>query len=308
MEALIYAGAAVFAAATVFLFGLAAVTARRFNVATADAAAAASMIAARSKQDDGEGKEKQARAKSRSQEKLDQAGMSISSPAWGLMRAMAALAGACIAWSVFMNPLLAAAAAVMAFCALGSYRKRKVAARQDELSLQLAGALPQVAANIRCGMTAERALKITTDVAEEPMRSQFERLNAQLAYGVRLDEGLADMAERNGNADIKLVSIAVGMQQDAGGNLADVLERIAGKIQARMSLRRHVRSATASVRSSRNILLLMPWFIALVVGYSMAGGMSFWNGAVGIVLAAAILALETAGWVVMGKIINIKID
>ena len=307
MEALIYAGAALFAAAAAALFCLAAVTARRHTVATADAAAAASMIASRDEPEGPRGRDG-ARARSRSQEKLDQAGMPISSGAWAALRLMAAAAGACAAWVAFANPLLAAAAAGLAFCATGSYRTRKVAARQDQLSLQLAGALPQVAANIRCGMTAERALKITTDVAEEPMRSQFERLNAQMAYGVRLDEALADMAARNGNADIGLVAIAVGMQQDAGGDLADVLERIAGKIQSRMSLRRHVLSATASVRSSRKMLLLMPWFIALVVGWSVAGGMSFWSGAVGTALAAAILALEAVGWVVMGKIINFKIE
>ena len=311
MGALGALAAAAFLVAVVFSLAMAGVCARRYRVAVADAQAASAMLTAveaQSGRKAAKNTAKKAKRMSRSQAKLEAAGMEMGSAVWGALRFGGAGAAAAAAHSVFLNPVVTAAAACVTLYSFGAYRKKRSLQRQETLSMQLAGALPQVAANLKCGMTPERALRITTEVAEEPMRSQFDRLNAQMAYGVRLDEGLADMADRTGNSDIRLVSIAIGMQQEAGGELSDVLERIAGKIQARMSLRRHVMSSTASVRSSRNILIAMPWLVSLITGFAMAGGMEFWQSLAGTVLAALIVVTEAQAVLIMNKIINVKIE
>lgn len=304
-----YLFAFAFLVAVLYCLATALLTARALRVERENAEAASQMLAA----DRAQGRERrqaERKAKRRatsSQAKLDRAGLDMGSGTWGALRfGGAALAGA-FAQAALGNAVLSLAVGAVAFAAAGSWRARKGDARQEEMSAQLAAALPQVAANIRCGMTAERALRAAAEVAAEPMHSAFERMNAQMAYGVSLADGLADMAARTGNDDVRLVSVAVAMQQEAGGELSDVLDRIAGKVQSRMSLRRQVATGTASVRTSRNMLAAMPWLIAALLAAITPETMAFWRGDAGALCAAAVLGVEIVAVLLMGKIMKVDL-
>lgn len=281
-----------------------AATARRVQRAAADRDAIAAMIAGAPAEEDEEAKKPQsARAA-----ELARAGIEMTPAAWYGLVALAALFAAAVSWLVFMSPLICGIALIGAVLLFRTVKKSKAAKSQDLFSEQLAAALPQVASNMRSGMTVERAIRAVGEHMDEPLKSELTRATTRLAYGTRLDAALADAAEHTGSSDLALVATAVSMQQDSGGDLAEVLDRIAEKVRSKLSLRRHVKSVTSSARASRTILALIPWVAMLLTTLSTDAGFEFWRTFAGTCVIAVVIVLEVCGTLVMNKIIDMKIE
>lgn len=280
--------------------------ARKVSRAAADRDAIAAMLAgAPAQDDDDEGPKKPQSARAA---ELARAGIQMSPLGWYTTVAVAAAAAAGATWLIFNSPLISAIALIGIALLFRGVKKSKASKSQDLFSEQLAAALPQVASNMRSGMTVERAIRAVGDHMDKPLKGELMRATTRLAYGTRLDTALADAAAHTGSSDLALVATAVSMQQDSGGNLAEVLERIAEKVRSKLSLRRHVRSVTASARASRTILALIPWVAMLLTTLSTDSGWEFWRSFAGTCVIAVVVILEIAGTLFMNKIIDMKVD
>jgi tight adherence protein B len=146
-----------------------------------------------------------------------------------------------------------------------SRRVRKVRRAFEE---QLADNLDVLAGAMRTGHSTMGALSVMVDSAIEPSKSEFRRVLQDEQLGVPLDDALMVMARRMQSYDAEQVALVMRLQREAGGNTAEVLDRVAEVIRGRMELRRLVEVLTAQARISRWILTGLPIFVLVALLFS----------------------------------------
>ena len=143
-----------------------------------------------------------------------------------------------------------------------SRRVRKMRRAFEE---QLGDNLDVLAGAMRTGHSTMGALSVMVDSAIEPSKTEFRRVLQDEQLGVPLDDALMVMSRRMESIDAEQVAMVMRLQREAGGNTAEVLDRVAEVIRGRMELRRMVEVLTAQARMSRWILTGLPIFVLLAL-------------------------------------------
>jgi len=161
--------------------------------------------------------------------------------------------------------LLAVPAALVGAATPWFCLKRRLNARQDKLLGQLPAAFDLMARVMRAGLSLAQAFQGVADSFEEPLVSEFGRCREEQNLGISPEVSLHGLAERTGVVEMKIFVMALLIQRQIGGNLADILERLAGLIRERQRLRNHTRTLTAEGRLQALVLLIMPVVMFLVI-------------------------------------------
>ena len=142
---------------------------------------------------------------------------------------------------------------------------RRVSKMRRAFEEQLADNLDVLAGAMRTGHSTMGALSVMVDSAEEPSKTEFRRVLQDEQLGVPLDDALMVMARRMESRDGEQVALVMRLQREAGGNTAEVLDRVAEVIRGRMELRRLVDVLTAQAKISRWVLTGLPIFVLLAL-------------------------------------------
>ena len=145
---------------------------------------------------------------------------------------------------------------------------RRVTKMRKAFEEQLADNLDVLAGAMRTGHSTMGALSVMVDSAIEPSKSEFRRVLQDEQLGVPLDDALMVMARRMQSYDAEQIAMVMRLQREAGGNTAEVLDRVAEVIRGRMELRRLVEVLTAQARISRWILTGLPIFVLLALAFT----------------------------------------
>ena len=145
---------------------------------------------------------------------------------------------------------------------------RKVSKMRKAFEEQLADNLDVLAGAMRTGHSTMGALSVMVDSAVEPSKSEFRRVLQDEQLGVPLDDALNVMARRMRSQDAEQIALVMRLQREAGGNTAEVLDRVAEVIRGRMELRRLVEVLTAQARISRWILTGLPIFVLVALVFT----------------------------------------
>ncbi|HLE98542.1 MAG TPA: VWA domain-containing protein [Gaiellaceae bacterium] len=146
-----------------------------------------------------------------------------------------------------------------------SFRVTKMRAAFAE---QLPDNLDVLAGALRTGHALMGALAVMVDSADAPSNTEFRRVLQDEQLGVPLDDALRVMARRMESTDAEQVAMVMQLQREAGGNTAEVLDRVAETVRGRMELRRLVNVLTAQARISRWILTGLPIFLMVMLLFS----------------------------------------
>jgi tight adherence protein B len=148
---------------------------------------------------------------------------------------------------------------------LVAHRVRKTRAAFDE---QLPDNLDVLSGALRTGHSMMGALSVMVDSAAEPSKREFARILQDEQLGVPLDDAIMVMARRMQSYDAEQVAMVMRLQREAGGNTAEVLDRVAETIRGRQELRRLVTVLTAQARISRWILTGLPIFVFMTLFFT----------------------------------------
>jgi tight adherence protein B len=130
--------------------------------------------------------------------------------------------------------------------------------RQAAFLSQLPDTLQLLAGSLRAGYSMPQAIDTVTREGQPPMSGEFNRALVETRLGVDADTALQGVADRMKSQDFAWVVMAIRIQRDVGGNLAELLTTVADTMRERERLARHVRSLSAEGRLSAWILGLMP--------------------------------------------------
>lgn len=189
-----------------------------------------------------------------------------------------------------------------------AFVRRKAQKQRALFADQLADNLQVLASAMRAGQSFSGALAVAVEEAPEPARREFQRVVSDEQLGVPVEESLRVVAKRMQNRDVEQVVLVASMQREAGGNSAEVLDRVADSIRDRVAVRRLIRTLTAQGRLGGWIVTLLPiaisMFIALANPDYLDPLRSTTAGNVLLVLAALMVL---SGSLAIRKIVDIKV-
>jgi tight adherence protein B len=136
--------------------------------------------------------------------------------------------------------------------------------RMGMIEEQLPDAVELMVRSLRVGHPFSSAISIVSKEIQDPLASEFGVIADESAYGRDIGEALKDMAERLDMQDLRFLAVAVTIQQQSGGNLAEILAGLAKVIRARFRLFRRVKAITAEAKWSGKFLSAFP-IVALIV-------------------------------------------
>ena len=139
----------------------------------------------------------------------------------------------------------------------------KAGKRMAMLEEQLPDAIELMVRSLRVGHPFTSAISIVANEVADPLATEFGVIADEAAYGRDIGEALKDMAERLNMQDLRFLAVAVTIQQQSGGNLAEILDGLAKVIRARFRLFRRVKAITAEAKWSGKFLSGFP-ILALI--------------------------------------------
>ncbi len=139
--------------------------------------------------------------------------------------------------------------------------KKRIALAQE----QLPDAVELMVRSLRVGHPFSSAIQIVSKEVADPMGTEFGMIADESAYGRNVAESLRDMAERLDMQDLRFLAVAVSIQQQSGGNLAEILEGLAKVIRSRFRLFRRVKAITAEAKWSGMFLSGFPLGVLAVI-------------------------------------------
>ncbi|MGR3706691.1 type II secretion system F family protein, partial [Sulfitobacter sp.] len=134
----------------------------------------------------------------------------------------------------------------------------KAKKRMSMIEEQLPDAVELMVRSLRVGHPFTNAISIVSKEIQDPLASEFGVIADEAAYGRDIGEALKDMAERLDMQDLRFLAVAVTIQQQSGGNLAEILAGLAKVIRARFRLFRRVSAITAEAKWSGKFLSAFP--------------------------------------------------
>lgn len=130
---------------------------------------------------------------------------------------------------------------------------------------QLPDAVELMVRSLRVGHPFSSAISIVSKEIKDPLATEFGLIADESSYGRDIGEALKAMAERLDMQDLRFLAVAVSIQQQSGGNLAEILEGLAKVIRARFRLFRRVKAITAEAQWSGKFLSGFPVGALIVI-------------------------------------------
>lgn len=173
---------------------------------------------------------------------------------------------------------------------------------------QLPEAMDLLARAVRSGHALSAGMKMVAEEMQDPIGSEFAATVDEIDLGLSMKEALENLNERVTSQDLRFFSIAVLIQKETGGNIAEIFDNIGRLIRERIQFRRQVKALTAEGRLSGGILVMLPIVMFIYIYFANYEYLSLlWTEQVGHYLILAALILQIVGLFVIRKIVNIEI-
>jgi tight adherence protein B len=130
--------------------------------------------------------------------------------------------------------------------------------RQKAFLEEFANAIDVIVRGVKSGLPINDCLRIISNEAAEPVRTEFRDLVEGQKVGISLDQGLAKIYERMPLAEVNFFQIVLGIQAKSGGNLAEALGNLSKVLRERKKMRAKIQSVSQEAKSSAAIIGALP--------------------------------------------------
>lgn len=173
---------------------------------------------------------------------------------------------------------------------------------------QLVDALVAMSNALRAGFSIQQAFESIVKEGKKPIGQEFSVFLQQMRIGVRFEDALRNLEERVGSEDLTLMVRAIEIARQTGGNLTETFDRIAETIRERTRIEGRIRALTAMGRLQGIVVGLIPLFLLVVLTLmDPKMMMGFYGSTTGVMLLGLMVLLEAIGFLVIKKIVNIRV-
>lgn len=224
--------------------------------------------------------------------------LSLMAAVFGLMLSLL------LFWPLWLTLLVAVACGTGPFIWILAARRKRLQAFEQ----QLPDALDLMVRALRAGHAFSGAIDMVGTEASDPIAGEFRTTFDEINFGISLQDALLNLANRVPSTDLKYFVIAVLLQRETGGNLAELLVNLSTLIRARFKLMGTIRVLSAEGRLSAWILSLLPFVAAALLNIINPKFMSvLWTDPAGLQLVWGALAMVTVGIFWMWRIVKIRV-
>jgi len=248
------------------------------------------------------------RTEKRLAERLDLAGIARKPAEWVILGGVAAVVVAAMLTMVTGSlPIGVLGGALLSWAGMHLVVSVRIERRRAAFTDQLPDLLQLVASSLQSGFSLAQGLDSVVREGTKPASAEFARALSQVRIGVDLTDALERVADRMDCTDLRWAVMAIRIQRDVGGRLAEVLSTTVGTMRERSQLRRHVRALSAEGRLSAYVLIAMP---VLVGGWLFTSDPTYmrplYASKVGILMLIAAGLMTGVGALWMRKVIKVE--
>ncbi len=214
------------------------------------------------------------------------------------------VAGALLRWPFLLSILFSVILFMLPTFVVNVKKNNRV----KKFILYFPEALEMFARSLRAGHSFTGAIQLVGQEMPDPIGTEFRKVFDEQNLGIPLRSALVSMTDRIDILDLKFFVTAVLIQRETGGNLAEIIDKIAYVIRERFRIQGQLRIHTAQARLTGMVLAFLPIAMALILyGMSPDYMRPLWTEPTGKTMMLVALVLQIAGMLVIRKIIRIKI-
>ncbi len=239
---------------------------------------------------------------------IDRAGWQLRASEFIAMRIGGFIGGLLLAWALTGQWWFGLVAAVAGLYApsLGLLNAKQ--RRQKAFAEQLPDTLQLLSGTLKAGYGVLQGIDTIVKETQAPMSTEFQRVLTEARLGLPLEDSLDEMADRVGSDDFKWVVVAMNIQRQVGGNLADLLETVSETLRGREQTRRQIQVLSAEGKLSAYILVALPF---LLLFYLLLTNPTYLTplitNPIGLFMAGGAVLLMLAGIFWMSRMIKIDV-
>ncbi|MBI9079966.1 MAG: type II secretion system F family protein [Pseudodesulfovibrio sp.] len=186
--------------------------------------------------------------------------------------------------------------------------KRLKAKRMDRFQQQLPEALDLMGRALKAGHTFGGGMRMVADEFDDPISSEFRQTIGEINYGMDVGRALNGLLNRVDCLDLKFFVVSVNIQRETGGNLAEIITKIASLVRERFVLFGKVKILSAEGRLSAKILVALPFLITGILYIVNPDYISLlWTREMGKGLIWVSITSMTVGVLIIRRIVQIKV-
>lgn len=206
--------------------------------------------------------------------------------------------------NVYVAVLTALCGLILPFVYLNVLKGRRIKKFQE----QLPDGLDLIARSLRAGHAFTSGMKLAADEFEDPLGTEFQVALEEINFGVSTQQALYSMAVRIDFPELRYFIVAVILQRETGGNLAELLEELALLMRKKVKFDGKVKALAAEGKLTAAILLIVPFLLALYMELNTPGYLNiFFTHPIGRIMLYGCSALMIAGIVVLKRMVAIKV-
>ncbi|HML18224.1 MAG TPA: type II secretion system F family protein [Bryobacteraceae bacterium] len=240
---------------------------------------------------------------------IEQAGLTWQPARFVHLTLMSFIAGFAIGW--LMLPVarpLAVATGLLAGSGPFVYVYLKRRSRLRRFEELFPDTLEFVSRSMRAGHAFSVSLEMIHREFQEPVASEFRRTFEEHNLGLPIEVALQKLAKRVPSLDVHFFVSAVLLQKRTGGNLAEILDKLAYVMRERVKLRGRIRAVSAHGRMTATALTCIPIAVAILMFYTNPDYVKFFfTDDTGNLMMGAAAGLQVIGYLIMKKIVNIEV-
>lgn len=239
---------------------------------------------------------------------LARADLKITPGEWTLITLGTVVVMALLGLVVFRTPILALVWAVVGFFLPRFYLRFRQRKRRNAFNNQLPDAIVLLANSLRAGYSLLQSMEVLSREMPAPISDEYARVIREVALGLTTEDALGNLYNRILSEDLDMMITGINIQQEIGGNLAEILDILAYTIRERIRIQGEIRVLTAQQQLSGTIIALLPVLLAIglfLMNPSYMGTM--YTTTCGWIMVGTAILLIGIGYFTMRKIMAIEV-
>ncbi len=216
------------------------------------------------------------------------------------------------------NPIALLVATILGWWVPRFYVNRRKARRLSAINNHLADTIMLIANALRAGASFLQAIELVVRETQPPISTEFNRVIREVNLGLPFEQALNNMVRRVRSDDLELMTTAITIQHQVGGNLAEILDSIAHTIRERIRIIGEIRVLTAQQRMSGYVVAGLPIFLVVILSViaptfmepmfdDYNGTMAIFGIPMGVIILAIGGIMMATGFLLIRRIVDIEV-
>ena len=197
--------------------------------------------------------------------RLERAGMKIRGSEFISIHIIVLLISSLVIYTFTNNLLLTVVAILLVAISPFIFIRFKASQRIKKFHEQLPDTLQLIGGSLKAGYSFNQALGMAGDETRPPISNEFKRVLSEVRMGSPEKDALENMAKRMNSEDFNWTVMAINVQREVGGNLAEVMDIIASTVRERDRVMNQIKALTAEGRISAYILIALPIVVGMIL-------------------------------------------